>query len=212
MQVSHTLLMLDVMKTMTPRLVLAVLLLSAGVASASLVNEQAMQAGIDRYFAAEKNGALLLMSIGLFAVLFGLWTMLQKKEPDRRRIKAMGLTVMAVGLLELGVGGAVYFRTDAQVERLTRQLKSDPSGFALAEMKRIERVNRSFRMLGRIEIALMIGGALLFGVGLARRNLVLQGVGLGLAIQAAIALGFDSLAAQRALDYFRQLGMFRMFV
>lgn len=103
----------------------------------------------------------------------------------------------------------MFFRTDAQVARLDRQLATDPHAFKKDESARIKGVNTEFIVLAIIESALIAGGALTAIVAAQKECCrTLQGIGLGLAGEGAVMIGLDLLAAKRALDYTDNLQRF----
>ena len=102
------------------------------------VNE--MHAAVITYFAAEKRESLLFMALGFaaIAVSVALWRI---GSPYR----GMGFPLAAIALIQIVVGGTVYFRTDAQVLGLHKQLAGDPAAFVAAELPRMETVRGASR-------------------------------------------------------------------
>jgi hypothetical protein len=153
---------------------------------------------IGAYFAAEKRGGLVLAGLGVLAVTFAV---LAWRRGGAWRWAAAPLGI--IGAIESIVGTTVFFRTDNQVRKLYLALEADLSTGLAPELERMERVLRSFGQLKVAEIALLAGGLLLALVLWRRASF--RALGLALALEAGIALGFDAVAAQRAHAYVNAL-------
>src|SRR5512134_1477229 len=140
---------------------------------------------ISVYFAAAKQGGLLLAALGVTAFGFAVFAW-----GRRGAWRGAAVPVGIIGVIEVIVGATVFFRTDGQVLRLRRALEADLAAGIAPELERMERVLRSFGSLKIAEIALLAGGALL--ALLLWRRAGWRGAGLALALEAAAALGFDS--------------------
>lgn len=146
------------------------------------------------YFAAEKQEALLFMLVGIAALAAAAWLF---KAGGACRGMLYPLT--AIALIQLTVGGTVYFRTDAQVAALKAQYETAPVAFQLEETARMDKVVKNFVVYRWIEIGLLVAGVLLI-VGL-RRSALWHAVGIGLALQSALMLVLDYFAEKRAHEY-----------
>lgn len=157
-----------------------------------------MHVAIIRYFTAEKREGLLFLLVGMAAIVAAvfLW---QTGSPWR----GMGSPLVAVALIQLVVGGTVYFRTDAQTLALHKQLASDPHGYVAAETPRMEKVQKSFVIYRWIEISLLALGVL--GCFLFRDRQTLLAVSMGLMLQSALMLAMDFVAERRAEVYVEQI-------
>lgn len=146
------------------------------------------------YFEGEKQGALIFGAVGLLAVLISamVW---RWSTPYR----AMIFPLLLIGAIEIGVCIALQARTDAQVARLTEQLRTDPAAMRAAELARITRVNTSFRVVEVVEVVLWIAGAVL--VFAFRHSQAAFSVGLGLILQTSAILAMDLIAERRAHVY-----------
>ena len=125
------------------------------------------------YFDAEKQGAMLLLVIGIASVVVAtaLLTM-------RGTYAGAGVPFVALGVLAVGIGAGVWARTDHQVALLGVQMREAPAEALRTELPRMERVRRSFLIAQIFEITLLIGGLVVaylyrdrqfgfaFGVGL----------------------------------------------
>ena len=102
-----------------------------------------------RYFAGERAESGLLLGGAVTAAVVSA-ALVALRSPYR----AMAWPLVAVGLVQLVVGGTVFLRTPGQVARLTGQLRSSPSAYQVAEAARMRRVQRSFVLYKRIQIGL----------------------------------------------------------
>jgi hypothetical protein len=157
-----------------------------------------MHVAIIRYFTAEKRESLLFMLVGMAAVAAAvfLW---RTGSPWR----GMGYPLAAIALIQLVVGGTVYFRTDAQTLALHKQLAVEPRAYVAAETPRMEKVQKSFALYRWIEIALLAVGVL--GFFLLRDRQTLWAASIGLMLQSALMLGMDFVAERRAEVYCEQI-------
>jgi hypothetical protein len=155
-----------------------------------------MSEALVRYFAAEKQGSLVFVAVGLASVVAAVLLL-------RTAWRGAAFPFALLGLGAAVVGGAVWLRTDGQVRELQSTLARNPADLRAAEVPRMERVQRSFRIIKVVETALLAGGLTLAFV--FPRGALLHGVGAGLALQAAILLFLDLVAARRADDYLEAL-------
>lgn len=147
-----------------------------------------------RYFAAERAESALVLACAIAAAMVSA-ALVALRSPYR----AMAWPLVAVGLVQLVVGGTVLVRTPGQVARLTGQLRSSPSAYQAAEAARMRRVQRSFVLYKRIEIGLLaIGLALASIEGYGR---TLYAVGMGLMLEAGLMLFLDLRAERRGHRY-----------
>lgn len=153
-----------------------------------------MQAAMEAYFAGEKAESLLFVIVGVLAIGIAL-TLLGKQH----RLRGMAYPLIAVALIQIGVGGTVYLRTDEQVATLSAQLAIAPTEYKRAELARMEKVAAAFDLYKIVEIVLIAAG-LAMVVGLRRRP-TLHAAGIGLALQATLMLAADLVAEERADVY-----------
>ncbi|MEK7671640.1 MAG: hypothetical protein AAB344_05400, partial [Bacteroidota bacterium] len=66
------------------------------------------------YFTAEKNESLLFMLLGVAAIAISIYFWMSGNP-----YKGMMYPLVAIALIQIVVGGTVYFRTDDQVRILT---------------------------------------------------------------------------------------------
>jgi hypothetical protein len=153
-----------------------------------------MQEQMVRYFAAEKAESWLFILVGVVALGVSVWLLRTGSS-----YRGMAWPLIAVGLIQLVVGGSVAFRTDTQVAALTAQLASSSSAFQLAEVPRMEGVMRNFTLYKGLEITLLLVGVALTSA--FRHKEVLYGVGVGLVLQASLMLVLDLFAERRGDEY-----------
>ena len=117
--------------------------------------------------------------------------------------RGMAYPLVAVALIHLVVGAAVYFRTDARVRSLQQQMQGQPLMFQAEETRRMQGVMRNFRMLKMLEIVLLLTG---IGMTFAfRQSDLLYSAGIGLLIQAGVTLVLDLFAERRGAHYLTAL-------
>ena len=150
------------------------------------------------YFGAEKNESLLFIAVGVVACGVAVWLWSQG-----HRLKTMAFPLVAVALIQVVVGGSVYFRTDSQVAQLQQKLSASPAELKTIETARMEQVMQRFQTYKRIEIALILLGICL--MIFLRRSDIAVGIGSGLLIQAAFMLCLDLFAETRGEDYLKAL-------
>ncbi len=107
--------------------------------------------------------------------------------------------LIAIGIIQLIVGGSVYLRTDNQVKTLSAQMHAAPEQFQKGELARMKTVNDNFTIYKVIEIVLLAGGIVL---SFAFANtMTWYSVAIGLIAQSSIMLVFDLFAEKRAHEY-----------
>jgi hypothetical protein len=146
------------------------------------------------YFSAEKYESLLFLAIGIAAVACS-WVLYRRASP---RVGMIG-PLLAIGAIQIAVGGSVFLRTDMQVAELQRQRVVAPAGLRAAEATRMATVMANFRVYKAIEVGLLVLGAVL--VGAARRRPFWHAFGIGLLLQSALMLVLDLIAEERGRRY-----------
>lgn len=159
-----------------------------------------MENFIDSYFKAEKNGAAVLILVGALALALGLYCIFKTSHATFR---GAGYPLIILALVQLIIGSAVFFRTDAQVQHLQEQYHQQKDDFTRDESQRMERIMRNFTIVQIVEIAcILIGIALIL---LAKTQPTWTGVGIGLLLQASFLLSFDKLAEERGEVYYHAI-------
>lgn len=149
---------------------------------------------ISSYIIAEKQESLLFMAVGVLAICVALWLWM-----NGHRLKAMAFPLVAIALIQIVVGGTVYFRSDSQLASLARQFETTPAEFRKIEAGRMQVVMKSFTTYKWIEVALLAIGVLL--ILLLQRHDVAAGIGAGLVLQSAFMLCLDMFAEARGREY-----------
>lgn len=153
------------------------------------------------YFTGEKQESLLFIAVGILSIAVAAWLFIQS-----HRLNSMALPLVAVALIQLIVGGSVYFRTGNQLSMLAKQSVEAPNQFKAEELKRMEVVMKNFTLYKWIEISLIFVGV---GLILVFKNSDLAvGIGAGLVLQSAFMLCLDMFAEARGQDYLEILNKF----
>ena len=160
--------------------------------------EDDARAGMREYFAGEKAAAPLLAGPGVASLGAG-GLLLAASDSDF--VRGVAVPTLALGAVEATVGLVLGLRTDAQVARLDGELRASPAAFYAGESRRIAGVRRDLTTLLFTELALTGVGAGAMAVGGFTRSPVVQGVGLGVALQASVLFVFDTFALARAERY-----------
>lgn len=158
---------------------------------------------IEKYFIAEKQESLLFIGIGIAAIILaGLGLFLWKTQCW----KGAAIPLVVIAVLQIIIGYTVYARSDNQRIDAVYKLDMNPQELINKEIPRMEIVNENFVTYRWVEIVFIIAGVILFF--LYRTNTDKQffyGLGIALAIQAALMLGADYFAEKRASIYTTQL-------
>lgn len=154
---------------------------------------------IEKYFVAEKNGALFILIIGISALIIAIIFLLITKLSWQ---KGVAFPLLLFSLLQIGAGYSVYKRSDA--DRITNVYNYDanPSAFKNKELPRMEKVQSNFKIFKIAEVVLLLVGIGLIVYFRSKPDQQMwMGVGIGLAAQAFILFIFDWIANARANAY-----------
>ena len=146
------------------------------------------------YFAAEKQGGVLLIALAAASIAFAAWLLATKHA-----FSAMAWPVLVLGVLELVIGVAIVGRTASQVAELEAGLQRTRNATVTAEVARMARVNGTFELVKKVEMALIVAALVFLVVRPAPATL--GAVGLGILLQCAVLLVFDTFAHHRAERY-----------
>jgi len=161
---------------------------------------------IEKYFNAEKNESMLFILIGIAAIVLAIIFFFYLKS---RWYKGAAIPFMVVGLMHLVTGSIVFNKSDKDRIRVTYASDMNPGDISTKEIPRMELVNKNFIFYRYTEIALLlIGLALYFFFKSNPDKIFWVGLGVALAIEAAISAGADYFAERRATDYTIQLKEF----
>jgi hypothetical protein len=175
-------------------------LLFAGAADAQVAP---MREAMHEYFDGEAAGSwgfgtagvvsLTGAGVGLFAA-------------DDRLYHGAAYPMAAVGLIQLGAGLVLGLRTHRQV--VERDTWLNEGTFWKHERPRMRRVQLQFALLEVVEIGLAVVGAGIAAYGGAKRDHLVAGIGLGLAVEAGSMLVMDHAASYRADRYVHAMDLF----
>jgi len=149
---------------------------------------------LSSYFVGEKQESVIFIAVSLLAIGLSVWLWM-----NGHRLKSMAYPLVVIGLMQMVVGGTVYFRTDAQVSTLSAQLQLNPAALKAEETTRMQTVMDNFSVYKAIEMLLLIVGVGM--IAFLRRHDMAAGIGVGLVLQAAFTLALDIFAEARGADY-----------
>jgi multidrug transporter EmrE-like cation transporter len=158
---------------------------------------------ISKYFNAEKSESLLFILVGVAAILLSAYFFVKVKEPF---YNGMAYSLIAIALIQLTVGGSVYFRSPHDIIRVNQIVQTEVSKIQTEEIPRMETVMKNFVLYRWVEIACVIVGLFMFFY--CEPMTLSKGIGLGLAIQAIFMLLLDYFAENRGkvyLDYLQNI-------
>lgn len=157
------------------------------------------KAGAEAYFNAEKSMGLLFTLVGVATIILAAVLFFVVKTSFWKGASA---PLLLGALLQLIAGYTIYSRSDAQRIDIVYKIDLNPAALQEHEIPRMEKVMKNFSRLRFIEMALLLAGSFLFFY--LRKNMAQQfwaGFGIALALQAAVMLAADSLAAKRGTAY-----------
>ncbi|MEO5821675.1 MAG: hypothetical protein ABIT71_14330 [Vicinamibacteraceae bacterium] len=146
------------------------------------------------YFTAEKHGGLLLVALAGASLALAGFLFVTKSL-----FSAMAWPVLVLGGIELVIGLTVASRTASQIAEIADGLQSKRTVTITAEIERMARINGTFVLIKKVEIALIALSLLFVIVKPAPETL--GAIGLGILLQCAVLLAFDTFAHHRALHY-----------
>ena len=154
---------------------------------------------IEKYFIAEKQQSLLFVMLGVAAIVIALIGLFYWKT---QFWKGASIPLILIALIQIIVGYTVYARTDKQRTDLVYAFDMDPYKLRNEEVPRMEEVNKNFSTYKWTEIILFVAGialALVYRTNPDKQLIV--GIGVALAIEAALMFGADFIAEKRAGSY-----------
>ncbi|HYH97716.1 hypothetical protein [Hyalangium sp.] len=165
-----------------------------------------MASQMEGYLDAERTESRLFVAMGVASIAGGAAAL---AGSDRDFLRGASFPLMGVGLIQLVVGGTVWWRTEAQKAQLRELLFTDPGRYVSEESARMKTVNDNFVIYRWTEISLLGAGLATAGTGYALDKDFVTGLGAGLAFQSAVMLALDYFAEQRGHEYSSQVGGFR---
>ena len=164
------------------------------------------KADIERYFLAEKNESLLFIFIGAAAIILAIIFFFFIKSNWH---KGFSIPLLVIGLLQLVAGFTVYNRSDDDRKRNVYAYDMNIGELKEKELPRMETVIKKFILYHYIEFGLLLIGLVLFFAFMNKTEMQFwKGFGVALAVQAAITLSADYVAAKRAITYTNGLAGF----
>jgi hypothetical protein len=157
------------------------------------------QAAMENYFDGEVRGGYVLMGMGSAGLLSGGLLYALQKDSDLSR--GMAYPLLGFGLAHVAAGIFVTVSSNRRVGDFTDQIAADPSAFITAERKRMKGVSTQFTVLEVVEVVLIAGGITTAVLARRAERKQLEGIGYGVALEAALTLGFDLVAGRRAHSY-----------
>lgn len=173
--------------------------------AAPLFAQTTMREAMRSYFEQEKTAALIGMGGAVVAGGTGGYLVTQGDLS-----KGIGFSLIGIGAIGLVVGGTVYLRTDSQLEKLEKQLETNPLDYKKFEGARMQRVVTQFTILKIAELSILAGGVATAMVGAPQKADLTTGIGIGLGIDAVLLLVFDYFADVRATSYLKQIQDFSL--
>lgn len=150
---------------------------------------------IASYFNGEKLQCLIgavfsLAGIGISVYLFTL---------SRGLFKGIAWAVLPLSLLLLVICVGVVLRSPKDIVRVNEYLTRDPAKMHAVELPRMQKVMRSFKIIKRVEVAVVVIG-LVLAMFLPKVELV-RGLAIGLIFMGAMLYLFDHVAETRGARY-----------
>jgi hypothetical protein len=151
---------------------------------------------IKTYFTAEKNESLLFILMGVAAIAFSAYALVKWSELF---YKGLAIPLILIGIVQIVVGGSVYFRTDKQIADLEKLYQANTTDFKTQEAPRMNTVMKNFSLYKKVEVAFVVIGLLLILFASAKEFWL--GVGVGMLLQGAVMLTLDIFAERRGTVY-----------
>ena len=156
-----------------------------------------MKETIYTYFLAEKFEAYWILVVGMIMLSLSIYFILKNST----YFKFMAIPVFILSIVELVVGGTVYFRTDKQIKDLTSVYENSKKDFVETEMIRMNVVMKSFKTYKIIEISFILFSFFALFYSVPNEVNWLNGLAIGLGIQSVFFLIIDFFAEPRGAIY-----------
>ncbi len=154
------------------------------------------------YFNGEKTGGYILVALGIGGIATGTYLVKDKCEVR----KGLSYPLLAFGTLHVLAGVYIGMSSDSRIDKFGGEIDRDGQAWVERERERMDGVKTQFTVLKLVEVGLVAGGATMAYLGWKHRRGRLEGAGIGIAVEAAITLGFDLWASHRANGYRDKLG------
>ncbi len=159
---------------------------------------------IYKYFDEEKQASLLFLVIGLLTIILGvIFYFFVHDVPELDFYRGAAFPLIIIGLLMFTAGLSINYKSEKQQKDIAYNVGLNAKDYIKqTEMPRMKKVMSLFVVLRWVEIALAITGGVLIVLFYNKPDkLFYFGVGLALAVQAAIMLATDFFAEKRAKEY-----------
>lgn len=154
---------------------------------------------IEKYFMAEKQESLLFVIIGAAAIVLAFVGLFYWKT---QFWKGASIPLILIAVIQIIVGYTVYARSNQQRTGTVSAFDMDISKLQNEELPRMEEVNKNFVTYRWTEIILVFAGMALAAVYRSNPDKqFIVGIGIALAIEAALMFGADFIAERRAHKY-----------
>ena len=140
------------------------------------------------------------MIFGILTISFSLYAILKWGDSF---YKGFAVPVILIGIIQLVVGGTVYFRSDKQIIDLEKRYAESRSEFIKTERPRMETVMKNFSLYKKIEVAFVLIGLVL--IFMMQQREFWLGVGIGMLLQGALMLTADIFAERRGSTYLKEV-------
>jgi len=158
------------------------------------------KADIEKYFIAEKGQAMVFMVVGIVFILLAV--VLFYLHSRHLFIQGLVIPVLLIGIIQFVVGYNVHGRSDEQRSNVVYAFDMDPAKLRNVELPRMEKVTRSFGKILVGEAIFLIAGIIVFFVFRSNpEKMLLNGIAVGVMIQAIVCLVMDAIAAMRGMEY-----------
>jgi len=152
------------------------------------------------YFKGEKQQSMIFMLGGILALTLGTLGMFYF---ETALWKGAATPFLVIGLVQLVVGSASYFRTNKQVSKLIEQLEDQTQIFFTEETARMEKVLKDFKTYKAVVLLFFLLGFLFLMLGaFGGWGQFTLGSGVALLWQCGSIYLMDTLAEYRA-DFYK---------
>ncbi|XOV92666.1 MAG: hypothetical protein ACFHWX_20970 [Bacteroidota bacterium] len=151
---------------------------------------------IIKYFEGERLQCIIGAVISILFISSSVYFLISHKS----LFKGMAYVFLPLSLFLLVICIGVILRTPKDIERVGSFYQSAPEKIETEELPRMQKVMKSFGIIKKVEIGLILIGLLLLII--FWQGDLYKGVGLGLTIIGVVLYIFDHLAEARGIVYF----------
>lgn len=147
------------------------------------------------YFNGEKLQCMIGAIISVICIAASVYFLFLQKP----FLRGIAYAVIPLSILLLAICLGVIFRTPKDIDRVTIFQKENPKNIQVEEIPRMEKVMKSFNIIKKVEIALVVIG--LFLTVIFWRNELIRGIAIGLVVMGISLYTFDHIAESRGDTY-----------